>query len=295
MRSQRSFRLESPAKINLGLRIVGRRNDGYHLLDTIFQEISLSDVLFFEIREDAGFTLDTNYPDLPTDDSNLVIQACHALNETFPRVDSVQISLEKHIPVGAGLGGGSSNAAATLLGLSKLFELPVTLENLHDLAGDLGADVPFFLHGGTMRGEGIGDRLTPVEPLFEGAILLVLPDLHISTAWAYNNIKYDLTTTPVKNKFKGFFDKWELSQQLRNDFEPLVTTRYSEIDDIRQQLMHLRADHACVSGSGSAVFGLFLDTAVARKAAAELTSVYRCEIVQPVFRSQSRFKTVMQR
>ncbi|MBS1270902.1 MAG: 4-diphosphocytidyl-2-C-methyl-D-erythritol kinase [Candidatus Marinimicrobia bacterium] len=284
------LRLQSSAKVNLGLRIVGQRPDGYHFIDTVFQEIDFGDEITFQRTDFPGIQFETDSTSLPFDSSNLCVKAYELLRKHYPEIDGVKISLKKNIPIGAGLGGGSSNAATTLLGLAKLFALDVSGKKLLSLATELGADVPFFLYGGTAHGTGVGDQIHPLDTNFDESILLVCPDIHISTAWAYNNVKYDLTNQQPGNKFKGFFDKREQFQRLVNDFEPLVLARYSEIGDIKHQLMHLQADYVSLSGSGSVVFGIYADNNVARQAAAELSSHYRVELVQPVRRDLPRLQ-----
>ncbi len=285
--------LRSNAKINLGLRIMGRRPDGYHLIDTIFQEIDFGDILTFSHKKGEGVDLQCDHPDLPGEDSNLCVRAYDLLAGEFPEMGSVRIYLQKNIPIGAGLGGGSSNAATTLLGLSQLFRLPVSETLLTALAQELGADVPFFLYGGTARGTGIGEEITPLPAAIDSPIVLIIPDIHISTRWAYANVKYTLTKMSDENKFKRFFENGEEDRRFTNVFEPLVIQRYSKIGEIRDRLFHLRADYVSLSGSGSAIFGIFPDEATAERAQAELAGYYRCELVNPVRRDIPRLQSII--
>jgi len=281
--------LVSHAKINLGLRIVGKRADGYHLIDTIFQEVAFGDILTFRRSgEAAGLTLTCTDPRLPLDGANLCVQAFQLLRDRFPEMGGVHLSLEKHIPVGAGLGGGSSNAAVTLLGLARLFRLPVIPQDLLEMATALGADVPFFLYGGLARGRGIGERIDPVRQAPGHPVVLVIPDIHVSTAWAYRQLNYGLTNRQSENKLKGFFENWEDYRRWRNEFEAPVIKRYSEIGEILQQMHHHQADFASLSGSGSAIFGIFPDAAAAEAAADEFARFYRCVLTRPVIRHRSR-------
>lgn len=288
-----SLSLVSYAKINLGLRIVGRRVDGYHLIDTIFQEIEFGDVLNF--HRTAGNELDflCTDPRLPVDDTNLCVRALHLLAQEFPQVKGVRLVLEKHIPVGAGLGGGSSNAAVTLLGISRLLDLPVTKEQLSEMATSLGADVPFFLYGGTARGQGIGEQITPIRSPAHKPVVLVIPGIHVSTAWAYRELNYNLTNQLSTNNLRGFFDNWEDYRRYRNEFEAPVTKRYSEIGEIIDQMIHHQADFASLSGSGSAVFGIFPDEAAAQAAADVFARSYRCVRTRPVARYRSRMEDLL--
>lgn len=283
-----SFTLQSNAKINLGLRILGKREDGYHDLDTVFQEIDFGETLTFRRLTIPEFVLNVSDPELPTDERNLCTQAYNRLREIFPQVEGLEISLEKQIQVGAGLGGGSSNAATALLGIIRMFGLPVEQEQLRQIATGLGADVPFFLHGGTAHATGIGDKIESIPPITDMAIVLVVPEFAVSTAWAYENVTPNLTTTEGSFNFKGFFDIAELRRLLRNDFEPLVESKYAEIGEIKNQLIHLRADLVGLSGSGSAIFGLYSDLAAAREAVASLSRNYFCRLTSPVERRAPR-------
>jgi len=285
--------LQSNAKINLGLRILRKQNDGYHELETVFQEVDFGDTLTFQRLTIPEFVLESTDPHLPTDDSNLCAKAFHLLQERYPQVQGVKISLEKRIPVGAGLGGGSSNAATTLLGLSKLFGLPISKNELLDLATQLGADVPFFLYGATAHATGIGEQITPIHPVTNFKIVIVAPDISISTRWAYENIRLNLTSKPMPFNFKGFFDIAELTQLLVNDFEPLVQKKYSEIGDIKERLFHLHADLVSLSGSGSAIFGLYSDSVAAQNAVTMLSHSYFCQLTSPLQRENPRMNDLL--
>jgi len=285
--------LQSNAKINLGLRILRKRNDGYHELDTVFQEVDFGDTLTFRRLTIPEFVLESTDPNLPVDDSNLCAKAFHLLQEKYSQVQGVKISLEKHIPVGAGLGGGSSNAATTLLGLSKLFGLPVSKNELFEMATQLGADVPFFLYGGTAHATGIGEQITTIHPVTNLRIVLVVPDVALSTRWAYENIRLNLTSKPMPFNFKGFFDIAELAQLLVNDFEPLVQKKYSEIGEIQERLLHLHADLVSLSGSGSAIFGVYSDSVAAQNAVTALSQSYFCQLTSPVERRKPRMHDLL--
>lgn len=286
--------LISHAKINLGLRIVGKRADGYHLIDTIFQEVAFGDILTFRRTDPAGgLALTCTDPRLPLDETNLCVQAYQLLKERFPEIGGVHLSLEKHIPVGAGLGGGSSNAAVTLLGLSRLFRLRVTARDLLEMATALGADVPFFLYGGLARGQGIGEQIDPVRRAPDKPVVLVIPDIHVSTAWAYRQLNYGLTNRHPENKLKGFFENWEDYRQWRNEFEAPVIKRYLKIGEILEEMIHHQADFASLSGSGSAIFGLFPDATAAAAAADKFARIYRCVLTRPVTRYRSRMNDLL--
>lgn len=279
--------LSAPAKVNFGLNIIGKRDDGYHLIETIFQEVDFGDTIHLEERE-AGCTIKCDHPDVPENEHNLCCKAYHRFKQLYPELPGIHITLDKSIPVGAGLGGGSSDAAATLIGLYRLFQPDIKAEKLYSIASELGADVPFFLMGGSAFAQGIGDDLEPIEPPVDGYILIAVPNIHISTAWAYNNVNFVLTSNEFKNKLKGFFEIDGNLQRLKNDFEPLVIKEYSEIDEIREQLTHFHAEYVSLSGSGSAVFGVFPERAVAEKALKRLSQSTFSVLARPVRRESPR-------
>jgi 4-diphosphocytidyl-2-C-methyl-D-erythritol kinase len=248
--------LKSNAKVNLALRITGRRENGYHTISTLFQEIDLHDKLIFE--KSGKFDFSSSDPDLPLDDRNLCVLAYKKLSELADDSNrqAYQIHLEKNIPVGAGLGGGSSNAATVFRFLNRHWKLNFSEEKLLQLARSLGADVPFFIKGGTQIGEGIGDVLKPVRLVPNFKILCIIPDFNISTEWAYK--KFSLTNRKDKFNFDRLildgFPNWELFE---NHFEEIVTQSYPEISDMKQKLLKGGAEYAGLSGSGSTVIGVF--------------------------------------
>ncbi|MCX5750294.1 MAG: 4-(cytidine 5'-diphospho)-2-C-methyl-D-erythritol kinase [Candidatus Saganbacteria bacterium] len=241
------------AKINLSLKILGTRPDGYHNIDSIFQSISLYDEISITLLDTPGIEIVCSHPDVPCGERNIVYKAIKAL----PVVKTgVRIEIKKQIPVGAGLGGGSSNAAAVLLGLNQLWELGLSILELQKIGAKVGADVPFCLVGGTARVTGIGDIIEKIDPILQGHIVIVKPDFAVSTAWAYEN--YD------KSKHGKFY----------NDLEPVVVAKYPQIAQIKQQLTDLGASRAMMSGSGSAVFGVFDREVKAQKALKSFKSAY---------------------
>lgn len=250
------------AKINLGLRILGKRADGYHELETFFLQIDLADRLFFEKTAGSGLALTCNQPDLPVDASNLCTRAYQLLCETTSHSFGVRLHLEKNIPAGAGLGGGSSDAAVTLIALNRLFELQLSKDRLYQLATQLGSDVPFFLTGGLCRGRGRGEILEAHEELPELGILVVTPPVAVSTAWAYKNYnKLGLTKTEKYRKLPsssiGQLTDDELAEVCQNDLEIAVFEKYEELAAIKAQLQRSGAIVSSMTGSGSAMFGLF--------------------------------------
>ncbi len=252
--------LRSHAKLNIGLRILGRRpDDGYHLLETVFQEIDLADEIRVEEYTGRGvfherFSLSCDKPEIPTDCNNLILKAVRAMVNYLPTDLCAKIHLVKRIPSGAGLGGGSSNAAAILKWLNEWAEFDE--KDLSDIAVKLGADIPFFLHGGTQYATGIGEELTPVEIPKNWHAVLVFPNLHISTVWAYEQLKISLTDKPknaiIPSQLKKSFD-WRFFE---NDFDDAIIQSYPEIGKIKERLLEEGAVYAGLSGSGSTVFGI---------------------------------------
>ncbi|HIO90012.1 MAG TPA: 4-(cytidine 5'-diphospho)-2-C-methyl-D-erythritol kinase [Candidatus Marinimicrobia bacterium] len=278
--------LSSRAKVNIGLKITDRRDDGYHTIVTIFQEISLADEIILD-ETSEGCTLTCSGLALPTNHTNLCVKAYNSLKKAVPRLDGVSIHLEKRIPVSGGLGGGSSNAATVLTGVNDLFGLELSDGLIKEMAVTLGADVPFFLKRGTQLAEGIGDRLTPVSLPTMESILLVCPSVEISTAWAYGKVKNSLSGRFEAGNFAALIEEhssWEsLGKFFENDFESLVFRTYPEIGDLKKRLLDAGAGFASLSGSGSTVFGIFEDNDVAEKALKQFSS-FQTFITHPVTR-----------
>ena len=258
---------KTPAKVNLGLYILGKRADGFHELETLFQMVNWCDEIKIECLGD-GLDLICNQPDIPNDDGNLVIKAARLLQTRFPdRCKGARIHLKKNIPHGAGLGGGSGNAAGTLLGLNFLWGLKLKREDLILMASELGSDVPFFLFSPCAIGRSRGEILEPVNSSIKFYILMVYPGFTLSAAWVYGNL--NLKLTKQKNNIsilENFLLQSEFAQlgaAWINDLEPVVFQEYPEIFAIKKQILAFGAKGALLSGSGSTVFGLFdnLETA----------------------------------
>jgi len=260
-----SVSLRANAKINIGLQIRGQRSDGYHNIHTLFQEIDFHDSITIEKRN-SGCEFYSNVDWLKNDESNLCVKAWKLMVDTFG-IGGASIQLEKHIPAGGGLGGGSSNAAAILKGLRQLYELNIEDHELETLGISLGADVPFFIRGGLQVGDGIGDQLTPLNIKIPGTLLLIIPDIHIDTSWAYGGCKKILDASREMINFAGFIRKEKIPFALfENDFEAIVVPTYPEIGQIKDSLRAHGARFASLSGSGSTVFGLFDEEADAESA-----------------------------
>lgn len=256
------FTLPSFAKINLTLRVLGRRADGYHELNTVFQTISLHDELTFSARDDARLELACDAPGVPCDETNLVHRAAVALRERYGVSRGAGIELRKEIPAGGGLGGGSSNAAVALVGLARLWEIEAERQTLAEIGAGLGADVPFFLTGGTALGTGRGTDIHPLEDLPPKHLLLITPDINVSTAEAYKSLHAPALTKPLSPaNLTVSRVQAEISGSphvvLENDFERVVYRLYPEIEWARSSLVAAGASGALLSGSGASVFALF--------------------------------------
>lgn len=254
----------SPAKINWSLRITGRRPDGFHDLETVFQTISLADELAFRDAERLSLTCDD--PTIPTDESNLIVRAARALGSP-----PVAIELQKRIPAGGGLGGGSSNAATTLLTLNGMFDL--RRDDLAEIALALGSDVPFFLVGATAYATGRGEVLTPMPPMSGIPLLLVLPEERVLTKDAFARVtRY----SPALG-----FDAYRSFDNFTNDFEEPVFAMHPRLRTLKQRLYDAGARWAAMSGSGSTIVGAF-ETADARDRAAETFGDVRVESCETI-------------
>jgi len=254
-----SLLVRSFAKVNLGLAVLGLRGDGYHEIRTVFQSIDLHDIL--ELTPSSGLTLECHgLPDVAPE-QNLVWRAASALMRECPGVRGARIVLRKRIPAGSGLGGGSSNAAATLLGLRRLWDVEIAPERLDALAGSLGSDVPFFLRGGTALGLGRGEELYPLPEFPAARLLVVVPGVRISTGEAYRLLADRLTADESRRKIQSLCSR--LCDGLApwpgvfNDFERVVPALHRPVADARQFLIERGAVATLLSGSGSSVFGFF--------------------------------------
>ncbi len=263
---------QAPAKINLGLRILGRRPDGYHELRTVFQTISLADrvEVACDTAAETRIELRCDRPDLENDD-NLAARAARALLECLGLTARVSIRLQKNIPAGAGLGGGSSDAAAVLMALGEQLQPLPNDAVLYEIAADLGSDVPFFLVGGTVLGIGRGEDVYPLEERPAKPIVVVAPCIKVSTPWAYRAFDEQqsagkLTPEAQRRTINGFrsairaYDAggvMNLAGVIANDFEQIVFRQFPQLKTIKQKLLAAGARFALMSGSGSALFGVF--------------------------------------
>lgn len=270
----RSVTLPSFAKINLDLRILGTRADGYHDLKTVFQSLALFDTVTVTARR-GPLAILCDEPDIPTDRRNLVWKAASLLHRTVTGKSTapsgITIELRKRVPSEAGLGGGSSNAAMTLLALNTLWKLDLDLATLTRIGARLGADVPFFLHGGTALGLGRGDDIYPLADMPPVHVVILRPGFGVATADAYGWFDEEsrrVAKEPAPRSLPPGWPAW--SATLRNDLEVPVVRHHPAIGRIRQSLLDAGAAFAAMSGSGSAVFGLFERKDAARRTANDL-------------------------
>ncbi|MDO5291201.1 MAG: 4-(cytidine 5'-diphospho)-2-C-methyl-D-erythritol kinase [bacterium] len=269
-----SIKLKAMAKINLGLDVVGRRPNGYHDVRMIMQSIYLYDNLTLTKVNNNRITIKTNLPYLPTNENNLVYKAAKLLFDEFHIEGGLAINLDKHIPVAAGLAGGSSDAAATLIGVNKLFRLGLTKNELMERGVTLGADIPFCIMRGTALSEGIGEVLTPIPPLPNCHIIIAKPDLSVSTKFVYEHLKLDHTT--YHPDIDGIVDSLkdrnlsDVASKIGNTLEEVTVPSYPVIDKIKQFLINEGALNSLMSGSGPTVYGIFNNKETARRAEQKL-------------------------
>jgi len=274
----------APAKLNLGLRITGKRDDGYHDILSIFQTVNFFDEL--TITSAAGSGLMCTEPGIPSGRDNLVIKAQETFSKHYGIPSQVTFSLKKRIPVGAGLGGGSSDAAAALRGLTRFHSIESSNEILRECAEELGSDIPFLLQCGTAIVSGRGERIAFVEWPFDFTYVIVYPGFGISTAWAYENLGKlqndgGAYRTVIEKLKGGTLEEGEFFSALHNDFEPVVFKEYPALQGIKNSLYKCGACVALLTGSGSSVIGIFEDEENARWCARVLkNNNYRIFTVQ---------------
>lgn len=265
------FSLPSFAKINWTLRVLGKREDNYHELYTVFQTVSLHDTLRFDHADELTLTCDN--PAVPVDESNLVLQGARALQERFQFSAGARIGLQKRIPFPGGLGGGSSNAAVTLIGLRQLWGLAASDHELRAIAAAIGSDIPFFLEGGTAIGTGRGDVIEEAEAVSEPYLLIITPDITLPTPEVFAAIgAHTLTKEALQTNLtvcrKDALGWDPRHSELINDLEPAVFRKFPEVERAKNSLLQLGAVRAAMSGSGASVFGIF-DKQETRQAAIE--------------------------
>lgn len=275
------LRLRAYAKINFYLDVLGRRPDGYHNLETVFQSISLCDEIEIR-RSQRGLGIWCDHPDVPRDDSNVAMKAAAKLLETVKGSDGFEIRIHKQIPVAAGLAGGSADAAAVLVGMNELLQLGHSVAELQQIGAQVGADIPFCLQGGTALGRGIGDQLEALPPVAECPIIIANPGFPVPTAWAFRQLNFGLTTSGknVTILTQGLETRnWvQVSNSLYNAFQPMVVSHYPMVGELLERLAGSGAVGTLMTGSGPTVFGL-VPEAAAHVIVQSLTIPY-CKVTQ---------------
>ena len=249
------------AKINLGLDVVRRREDGYHEVRMIMQTIHLFDRLEISKNTSGQITMETNLAFLPTNENNLVCKAAKLLTDEFGIKDGVHVWLHKHIPVAAGMAGGSTDAAAVLYGMNRIFDLGLSKEELMERGVKIGADVPYCVMRGTTLAEGIGEKLTKLPPMVKCPVLIAKPQINVSTKFVYENLKLDADTAhPDIDRLVADIREKNLTKiaaDMGNVLETVTIPAYPVIADIKENMLQNGAVNAMMSGSGPTVFGLF--------------------------------------
>ena len=275
------MRLQAFAKINLGLDVLGKREDGYHEVRMIMQTIRMYDQLDMRKSVEPGIHLTTNKKYIPVDENNLVWRAAKLMMDTCGIMEGVSIHLHKVIPVAAGMAGGSSDAAATLVGMNRLFHCGLSKEKLMELGVQIGADVPYCVLRGTALAEGIGEKLTVLPPMPDCWILIGKPGISVSTKYVYTTL--DLNTDTVHPDIDGMKKALEdgnlygITERMGNVLQDVTIPAYPEVERIKEQMKALGAVNAMMSGSGPTVFGIFDNEEKAQKACQKLRESGSCQ------------------
>ena len=257
----REIKLKARAKINLGLDVVRKREDGYHEVRMIMQMINLYDKITLRKKTEPGITVTTNLSYLPVNEDNLVYRAAKLLMDEFQVSGGLEIVLQKYIPVAAGMAGGSSDAAAVMVGVNRMFHLGLSKKQLMERGVKIGADVPFCIMRGTALAEGIGEKLTTLPAMPHCSLVIAKPKVHVSTKFVYGNLKADeITEHPdIDGQVQALRDN-DLEQivaKMGNVLETVTIPAYPVIDKIKQTMIRHGAMGAMMSGSGPTVFGVF--------------------------------------
>lgn len=264
------MRLKAYGKINLGLDVLRKREDGYHEVKMIMQTVGIFDRLDFEKAPAGEINITTNLSFLPTDQDNLIYKAAKLMMDTYELSDGISIKLDKHIPISAGMAGGSADAAATLVGINNLFHLGASKETLQKLGVKLGADIPYCIMRGTALSEGIGEVLTPLSPMVKCPIIIAKPAVSVSTKFVYENLHAnELTYHPDIDQMVSHINNGNLHgicDCMGNVLETVTCKHYPIIEDIKKLLVDNGALNSLMSGSGPTVFAIFEDEDTAEKA-----------------------------
>ncbi len=285
----RTIRLKAYAKVNLGLDVLRKREDGYHEVKMIMQSIDIYDRIEMKKTRKPGIFIETNLKFLPTNQDNLVYKAAKLLFDAYELRGGIVINLKKYIPVAAGMAGGSSDAAAVLYGISRMYDLELSLQELMDYGVKIGADVPFCLMRGTVLAEGIGEKLTKLSPAPDCHVVIAKPPYGVSTKWVYTTLKADeLEDHP---DIDGIIDAindgdvQRMASLMGNVLETVTEKEYTSITDIKNVMKEEGALNALMSGSGPTVFGLFDDKEAAERA---LKKICGRELAKQVYLTRLR-------
>ena len=273
------------AKINLGLDVLRRRPDGYHEVKMIMQTVDIWDLLTFKRTDRPGISIKTDKEELPAGKDNLIYKAAEAILQEYHReTEGVEITLEKNIPIAAGMAGGSTDAAAVFYGLNELFEIGMSLQDMQRIGVRLGADIPYCLLGGTALAEGIGEKLTPLGPPPKCHLVVARPEISVSTRFVYENLHADqlkehpdidgMTEAIREGNLAG------LTGRMGNVLETVTVRAYPAIDQIKKKMMENGAENALMSGSGPSVFGIFTEK---QRAAGAAEEIRRAGLAEQVF------------
>lgn len=271
--------LNAYAKVNLGLDVVGKTENGYHLLRSVMQQIDLYDVITLEKLEGKSGVIEfeTGSEEIPVDQSNLAYKAAMLMYDNYEIADGVKITLDKRIPVAAGMAGGSTDGAAVLKGMNELFGLGCSQEKLMEHGVKLGADIPFCIMGNTALAEGIGEKLTPLHSIPEMTLLITKPKLNVSTKYVYQHLQLDTVKHPDTDGILDAMKNKDLTKMiacLGNVLESVTGAEYPIIGELEQKILSAGADGAIMSGSGPTVFGIFASEEAAKKAEEVISKDY---------------------
>lgn len=277
------MRLRAMAKINLGLDVLGKRADGYHDVRMVMQTVYMYDTLDLTMRVRPGITVETNLPFLPVDRGNLVYRAAQLLMEEFDINNGLHIQLNKHIPVAAGMAGGSADAAAVLVGVNRLFHLGLSRDGLMKRGVQVGADVPYCVMRGTALAEGIGERITPLSPAPDCHVLIAKPHVNVSTRYVYEHLRLGPDTVhPDIDGLLACIKRGDLpgmASSLGNVLESVTIPAWPVIGEMKECMLENGALGALMSGSGPTVFGLYGDGGQAKQARDALRRLEKAKIV----------------
>lgn len=281
--------LKAYGKINLGLDVLRKREDGYHDVRMIMQTVGIYDRIDLIYREEPGIQVETNLFYLPTNENNLVYKAAKLLMEEFNIDNGVMIRLKKFIPVAAGMAGGSSDAAAVLFGVNKMFNLGLSMQQLMERGVKIGADVPYCVMRGTALSEGIGEVLTPLPPLPQCQVLIAKPGINVSTKFVYENLHANQLKPEAHPDIDGMVeaikkkDIYQIASKFGNVLEKVTVKEYPVIEEIKDFMKSEGAVNALMSGSGPTVFGLFTNPKAATRAYEELRFGSASQLAKQVY------------